>query len=195
MPNCGRHSLCPVRGARLSFLVASTAIVLLGTATSSSASSIATTRPAQRAIADSGLSLEVVAGVNALRVQHGLVPLLPSAALTLAAASHSASMGLRGFFSHESADGSAFWNRVNRFYKPTKRESWSVGENLLWSAPSIDSAEAIRLWLASPAHRAVLLAPKWRDIGLAAVHVMAAPGVFNGQDVVIVTADFGVRRP
>ena len=46
----------------------------------------------------------------------------------------------------------------------------------------------------SPEHRANLLSAKWREIGLSAVHVQAAPGTFDGLDVTIVTADFGVRR-
>ena len=29
---------------------------------------------------------------------------------------------------------------------------------------------------------------------VAAVHVAGAPGIFDGRDVTIVTADFGVRR-
>jgi uncharacterized protein YkwD len=45
----------------------------------------------------------------------------------------------------------------------------------------------------SPPHRANLLSPRWREVGLAAVHVGRAPGVYGGREVTIVTADFGVR--
>jgi uncharacterized protein YkwD len=45
----------------------------------------------------------------------------------------------------------------------------------------------------SPGHRQNILTPQWREIGLAAVTVHGAPGVYGGMDVVIVTTDFGVR--
>jgi uncharacterized protein YkwD len=46
----------------------------------------------------------------------------------------------------------------------------------------------------SPEHRANILTAEWRQIGVAAVHVDSAPGVFNGQPVTIITTDFGYRR-
>jgi uncharacterized protein YkwD len=45
----------------------------------------------------------------------------------------------------------------------------------------------------SPEHRANLLNRKWREMGLSAVHEVNAPGVYGGDEVTIVTADFGVR--
>jgi hypothetical protein len=39
-----------------------------------------------------------------------------------------------------------------------------------------------------------MLTARWRDIGLSAVHLTAAPGTYGGREVTIVTADFGVRR-
>lgn len=184
-----------MRGRRLSLTVAFAAIVVLCSASLASAAGKVNARPSQRTIADSSLARSIVGAVNAVRVQHGLVPLRPSAALTAAAVEHSTSMGSVGYFAHESADGSAFWQRVKSFYKVDTFRSWSVGENLLWSSPTIDPAGAIKLWLASPEHRANLLAPKWREIGLSVVRAPAAQGVFSGQDVAIVTADFGVRTP
>jgi uncharacterized protein YkwD len=47
--------------------------------------------------------------------------------------------------------------------------------------------------MTSPEHRANLLDHGWREIGLSAVHVPSAPGVYGGSEVTIVTADFGVR--
>ena len=71
----------------------------------------------------------------------------------------------------------------------------SVGENLAWGVGSFSRARTIvAMWMASPEHRANLLKGEWREIGLSAVHVTSAPGAFNGLEVTIVTADFGVRR-
>jgi uncharacterized protein YkwD len=103
-------------------------------------------------------------------------------------------MAAQGYFAHESADGSAFWKRIQHFYPSGSSGYWSVGENLLWSSPDVDPAQALQLWLASPEHRANLLTARWREIGVSAVHVTAAPGTYNGLDVTIVTTDFGVRH-
>ena len=52
---------------------------------------------------------------------------------------------------------------------------------------------ALELWMASPKHRANVLSRSWREIGIAAVSVVAAPGIFAGSDVTIVSTDFGAR--
>jgi uncharacterized protein YkwD len=103
-------------------------------------------------------------------------------------------MARLGYFSHDSADGSAFWRRVQHYYGSAGRRYWSVGENLLWASPDVDAAGSLKMWMGSPEHRANLLKGEWREIGLAVVHVPSAPGVFRGLEVTIVTADFGVRR-
>ena len=142
--------------------------------------------------ARNSLEADVLVQINGLRRSHGLAPLRLSGALRRAADSHSSAMAKRGFFAHESADGSAFWKRVARFY-PARRGGWSVGENLLWSSPDVDGAGALRMWLNSPPHRKILLTSRWREIGLSAVHAASAPGVYRGLEVTVITADFGVR--
>ena len=146
---------------------------------------------------DSSLhSLEggVLADINQVRTSHHLAPLRLSTGLGAAAREHSQQMAADGYFAHESHDGSAFWKRVQRFYGQGRYRYWSVGENLLWSSPDVDAAGALRMWMASPEHRANLFNPRWREIGISAVHVTGAPGVYHGLDVTIVTTDFGVRR-
>jgi uncharacterized protein YkwD len=103
-------------------------------------------------------------------------------------------MATRGFFAHTSADGSHFSRRVARYYPRGGYGTWSVGETLLWSSPDVSAAQAIRMWMNSPAHKRIILTARWREVGLAAVHVNAGPGVFKGAPVTVVTADFGVRR-
>jgi uncharacterized protein YkwD len=135
----------------------------------------------------------VLVELNAIRRSHGLVPVRLSGPLTAAADAHSHSMGMFGYFQHESRDGSVFWKRVKRFYGSGGYGTWSVGENLLWSSGGLDASRALKLWMESPAHRANILSARWREIGLSAVTVTGAPGVFGGRDVVIITSDFGVR--
>jgi uncharacterized protein YkwD len=140
------------------------------------------------------LAQDVLVQVNDVRREHGLGPLQLDTALSAAAAQHAREMAQDGYFSHDSADGSAFWKRVTRYYPSAHYRFWAVGENLLWASPDVDGPDAVTMWMNSPEHRANLLSPRWRQIGLSAVHALAAPGAFQGLDVTIVAADFGVRH-
>jgi len=104
-------------------------------------------------------------------------------------------MGQRGFFAHESADGTPFWRRIERFYGGSGFRSWEVGENIFWQSPaSMAAMSAVQSWLASPGHRANVLSRNWHDVGVGAVSLPSAPGVYGGAPVTIVTVDFGNRR-
>jgi uncharacterized protein YkwD len=140
------------------------------------------------------LETGVLKQLNAIRTQYGLVPLKPNASLNEAAASHSQEMSLDGYFEHSSHDGTAFWKRIGHWYASGGFGYWTVGENLLWSSPDVDPAGALDMWMHSPEHRANILAPRWREIGISAVHVATAPGTYRGLPVTIITTDFGARR-
>ena len=142
---------------------------------------------------DEAIEALTVAGVNEVRRDHGLRALRVSSGLAAAALVHARQMADGGFFAHESLDGAEFWERIGRFYPGLGSERWSVGENLLWASPSVSAERAVELWLASPSHRRVLLNPAWSEIGLAAVHLTNAPGIFLGLEITILTADFGTR--
>jgi uncharacterized protein YkwD len=153
-------------------------------------------RPAGTAVPKSRLSsleLDIVARINAQRGARALRPLRVSRGLTAAADYHSHQMGRFGFFEHQSRNGAPFWRRIERFY-PSGRGYWSVGENIFWESPDTTASSAVHEWMMSPPHRADILTREWRDVGVAAVHYDAAPGVYGGGPVTIVTADFGVRR-
>jgi uncharacterized protein YkwD len=136
----------------------------------------------------------VLADINGFRHEHNLAALKLSAKLSAAARSHSTEMAQRGYFSHDSANGTSFDRRISRYYSTSGAHYWSVGENLLWSSPDVDAMSALNMWLDSPEHRKILMTGRWREIGLSAVHVASAPGAYGGRAVTIVTADFGVRR-
>ena len=139
------------------------------------------------------LQLQVLTAINDLRRSKGLVELKLSPALTLAALGHTRSMAQHGFFSHEGYNGAPFWSRIKPKYRPLPRSYWGVGENMVWASPDLSADQAIEMWMNSPPHRKNLLTPSWREIGLGAVRALAAPGVYEGLDVTILTADFGVR--
>ena len=136
----------------------------------------------------------VLVAINRFRIAHGLGALHESRALDRSARRHSLEMGRLGYFAHPSADGTAFWRRIRRFYPSSGHSYWSVGENLVWQAPSLSAAEALKLWIGSPPHLRNLLSRGWRRIGISAVSAAHAPGAYGGLHAVIVTTDFGVRR-
>jgi uncharacterized protein YkwD len=166
------------------------ALVALAAAGLVAASALATGR-SQRNLP--GLNRQVRAAVNRFRVAHGLSRLHDSAALDRSARQHSLEMGRVGYFDHPSADGTSFWKRIRHYYPARGYEDWSVGENLVWASPGLGAAGAMNLWIASPPHLENLLTPQWRQIGVSAVTVADAPGIYHGQRVTIITTDFGVR--
>src|SRR3954462_873041 len=154
----------------------------------------ATAAPQHAHVALTPLESGVLVDINNFRRAHNLTPLRLNTRLTLAARAHTDEMAQQGYFAHESANGSSFWKRIQGFYTSSPWRFWSVGENLLWSSPDVSPSHALQMWLPSPEHKANLMNARWREIGVAAVHEAAAPGVFKGLDVTIVTTDFGVRR-
>jgi uncharacterized protein YkwD len=133
----------------------------------------------RRAVAaGSGDEQALLAEVNRVRAADGLAALRVDGRLARAARSHTMGMLRTNTFSH--GDMAA---RLERF----GIHRGTVGENLAWGAGRYATARAIvRMWLQSPEHRANLLRPGYRRIGLAAV-----TGAFAGYDgAVVVTADF-----
>ena len=148
----------------------------------------------QRVSAQNALERSLLGEINAYRAQHGLRALRLNRRLAAAAGAHSTAMIGAGFFAHESRDGTPFWQRVARWYAKRGYRSWGVGENLLWASPDVSAGSALKMWVASPPHRRNLLNPRWREVGLGALHASAAPGTFDGRAVTVLTADFGARR-
>jgi uncharacterized protein YkwD len=176
----GRRALRVVLG--LAALVAVALLADSALASSRSESSLGT------------VNRQVLAALNRFRVAHGRVALRESAALDGSARRHSLEMGRLGYFGHSSADGLQFWQRIRHFYPAHGYSYWAVGENLVWASPDLSAGRALKLWISDPPHLANLLARQWRQIGISAVAVVRAPGVYGRRRVTIVTTDFGVRR-
>jgi uncharacterized protein YkwD len=157
------------------------------------AAALGTSAPRVVLPADS-LESALLGALNGARAEYGLRALRPDARLAIAAEQHSVDMVESGYFGHKSSDGSVFWKRIKRFYRPrTTRRTWIVGENLLWQTRHVTAQAAVRAWLRSPGHRANLLQPSFRDVGIAAVRAAGAPGVYGHRRVVVLTVDFGAR--
>jgi uncharacterized protein YkwD len=169
----------------LAFVLAVTGLVS-GSTNASGASSAPTVRLQT-------LNNDILTSLNATRVSKKLRPLVLSDDLQRAASAHSRSMLTNGFFQHESKDGSPFSARVKRYYVTVGYDSWSAGENLLYSTSEISAPAAIKAWLNSPMHRANMLSPAWHEVGIGAFYASAAGGTFGGEATWVITMDFGMR--
>jgi uncharacterized protein YkwD len=119
--------------------------------------------------------------VNGVRSAHGLRPLAVDPTLRRVARRHSLTMLRRNDLAH-----GAFAARL----AAVGARGPAFGENLAWGVGSQATARAIvRAWVASPSHRANLLRPGFRRIGIG-----SQIGDFAGHPgATVVTADFAGR--
>jgi len=166
------------------------AVALTAVQTSAAAPVEAPTKLERRAM----LEAEIVHELNQIRASKGVRALRAAPSLRSAARAHSKAMLELGFFGHDSADGTAFSDRIRRYYSNRGWEKWSVGEALLASEGQEIKAKAIvKAWLDSRPHREVILSSAWRDAGIGAVYTPTAPAEYGGSEAMVVTADFGLR--
>lgn len=119
----------------------------------------------------------VQAELNRVRAEAGVAPVRRRPALARAACAYAGDMVARRFFSHTSPEGDGPADRARGAGYLRHFPSWRVGEILQWArAPVFRPADAAARWLASPAHRAILLSPAYRDVG-----VGVAPGAPTGD--------------
>lgn len=104
----------------------------------------------------------VVRQVNAVRAQHGLRALRTSRGLARAADAKAHELAQRNVLDHASPDGTSMLNRVRRYV-----DAHAYGETLA-TAPRVggEAAIIVRAWMSSPAHRAALLSPRFRRVGV-----------------------------
>jgi uncharacterized protein YkwD len=140
-----------------------------------------------------GVDLGVLQQLNQIREAHHLAPLALSRNLTAAARQHSDDMLAKGYFAHNSSNGEQFWQRIEAFYPEARSGYWSVGENLYWTPGPATAPGSMKAWMASPPHRANILSPAWRQIGVSTVTSDDATGVFGNGGATVITTDFGVR--
>ena len=122
-----------------------------------------------------GSEATVVKAINGARTSHGLGAVRIDHRLTATARAHSVDMLRHQYFSH-----GAFASRV----RASGAAGPMFGEDLAWGPAS--ASWVVSQWLASPAHRAVLLRAGFRRVGVGAVR-----GTFAGMSgAMVVTADF-----
>ncbi len=130
-----------------------------------------TTREAAAAAAvdtQSAFEDEVIRLTNAERAKHGLWPLRKNTPLTQAARGHAQDMIAHDFASHRGSNGSSSADRARAAgYQPYGWGAAYVGENI--AAGVHTPADAVNAWLNSPAHKANMLRPEYREIGVGMV--------------------------
>ena len=133
-----------------------------------------------------GRERAIVRAINRQRAKHGVAKLNASRRLATAADFHSWEMLDADYFAHESRDGGPFDRRVRRY-----ADHRVLGETLamLEGCGRKAARRVVRMWMNSPGHRAVLLSPTYRRVGLG-----RRTGNLGGARACVVTADFGSRK-
>jgi len=138
------------------------------------------------AVGQSRVRVATLCLINQERAARGMRPLRRHGALAAAAARHSADMAARNYFAHDTMGGGRFTNRIMaaRYIRPNVR--WAVGENLAWGTGHLATpASIVQAWMRSPGHRANILNPSYREIGI---------GVAAQGPKTLYTTDFGRRH-
>jgi uncharacterized protein YkwD len=105
--------------------------------------------------------------MNAERGARGRAPLRAEPALASVAATYARQMVRQRFFDHTSPGGSTMVSRIRSSRYLRDVGSWSVGENLAWGTGTLATPRAtVRAWMHSADHRANLLDPRFRDVGI-----------------------------
>jgi uncharacterized protein YkwD/stress response protein SCP2 len=116
------------------------------------------------AAGDAGLLAEVVTLTNQQRSRHRLAPLVPERRLAAAAQAHTDHMVAADFFAHDSPDGRTVADRVTAAgYRYS-----IVAENIAGGQRT--PTEVVGGWMNSPGHRANILNPDVRQIGVGLNH-------------------------
>ena len=98
--------------------------------------------------------------VNRERGQGGLSPLRLHSQLNAAAQAHSNDMAKHNFMSHTGSDGSSPFDRIRRYGYNYQRAAENV------AAGYSSAQDVMRGWMNSSGHRANILNPHYRDIGI-----------------------------
>jgi uncharacterized protein YkwD len=129
--------------------------------------------------------------VNHARTSRGLHAVKVAGPLDNAALSHSCDMIAHDYFAHSSLAGATVSARARSAgYSIGGCSQWSVGEVIAWGVSVRGTPRAVfTAWMRSSSHRRVILARRWRDVGIG-----CARGSYRGlSGAVMYTVDFGRR--
>lgn len=125
---------------------------------------------------------EVVDQTNEKRASQGLEPLTVNTLLNQAALAKAQDMMSDQYWAHVAPDGTQPWSFISQ-----SGYTYSVaGENL--ARDFSDTPAMISAWMASPTHKANLLHPRYKEIGIAVVD-----GELLGYETTLVVQMFGTQ--
>ena len=134
----------------------------------------------------------VVCLMNKMRRHHGRYPLHARGSLNESGARHSRYMRRKGCFSHQCSGEKDLVARVMATPYLPCHCTWRLGENIARGQGRRASPAAIvTAWMHSPPHRAEILSPSLRDVG---VGVVWGSKRNRRANVGTFTADFGSKR-
>lgn len=119
---------------------------------------------------------------NSERQSHGLAPLVLDGSLTEAARAHSEEMARLEYFSHESPTPGH--EKLRQRTSAAGCRAREVGENIAYYdgySPDQVAQQVVTDWMNSPGHRANILRPSFRAIGI---------GVASNGRKILATQDF-----
>ncbi len=144
----------------------------------------------------SGFASELLGLINALRASHRLPPFTLARSFVLLATQHSEDMLARGYFSHDSPDGTTFAKRVGGFLRAEGYRNPAVAENIGTAAGALSPNAVFDVWLADHQHLVNMLAKRAKQIGIGTAQVPVGVGAFEGQsNPSTVTVIFGPPQP
>jgi uncharacterized protein YkwD len=128
--------------------------------------------------------------LNAERADRGLATLKPHRSLERAALVHGSDMIEHTYFSHDGRNGSRPAQRIRAAGYLASDGAWRIGENLAWGTGDLATPRSIMsAWMASSGHRANILQPAYREIGISVLP--GNPASRDGAGATFVT-EFGV---
>lgn len=130
--------------------------------------------------------------VNTVRARFGLQPLTDNATLDAVALAHSRDMVANDYFDHTSPSGETVTNRITASGYLAGASTWTVGENLAAGTRELTTPLATVIgWFWSPAHRANMLSPDYRESGIGVVAATPAE-LSTDRPAATYTQEFGL---
>jgi hypothetical protein len=126
---------------------------------------------------------ELISYLNDDRVSYGLPPLKGDPALTRAAYAKAMDMVEKDYWDHDGPNGETAW----QFIVAEGYDYMYVGENL--AKGFYDPVDIESEWMKSPNHKAALLEPNFKDVGIGFMR-----GEIGGEETIIVVEFFGIRK-
>jgi len=141
--------------------------------------SLSTLKPGVLGYSSEITAAKVIDLTNKERIKFGLPALSANSALSVSASLKAKDMFSYNYWAHTSPTGKTPWD----FFKSADYQYTIAGENL--AKDFYDTDSMVRAWMNSPTHKANIVNPKFKEIGIGVVN-----GVLNGVETTLVVQHF-----